>query len=461
MNKSKRFKPLPYQKEGVLDIEDCEGRTLLADEMGLGKTMQALWFLKRERIPTWPAIVVCPAAVKYHWEHNAITQIGAKVQVLEGTQPADDFSFDKDAKMIIVNYDILRYWLCQLDVLGPTTIILDECHMIQNPASLRTKATVELCRGVPNVLALSGTPLTNRPSELWPTLNIIWPDAYPSFFTFATEHCKPRKRFGRWEFKGADNLPQLHTKLRRCGMVRRLKVDVLKDLPAKVRHVHPMEIRDREQYDHATTDFKGWLKQNKAGQYARAIRAEQLAKVGYLLRLAAKLKVRSVVDWANKFLHESDEKLVLFGIHQKMIDVLAKRVKGKSVVVTGSVTGRHRQDAVNKFRTDPNCRVFIANIKAAGTGVDGLQDAASTMAFAELWWRPGDLVQAEDRLHRMGQDAPTWINYLVATGTIEEKLCQILQDKQEVFRATLDGGQTPTNDLDVLDQLIAAMETGQ
>lgn len=242
-------------------------------------------------------------------------------------------------------------------------------------------------------------------------------------------------------------------------MVRRRKEDVLHDLPSKVRRVVPMGITDRGQYDRASGDFLNWLKEEHGAHRAKAAkRAAAVSRVGYLLRLAAKLKARAVVAWANAWLAEyPDEKLVLFAVHQGMIKVLQKRVAAPHVTVDGGVVGRRRKLAVDTFVKDPKVRVFIGNIKAAGTGVDGLQKVASTLAFCEMWWRPGDHIQAEDRIYRIGQNNTAWVNYLVAGGTIEEDLCRIVQAKQQVIRATLDG-RAVENDVDVWDQLIAILE---
>lgn len=454
---------LPYQREGVRDIEDFDGRALLADDMGLGKTMQALWFLKRKRVPTLPALVVCPASVKYHWEHEAFTHVKMRGQVLEGRTPPKGKMQGVVPPLTIINPDILKQWLPYLRKMGIQTVILDECQMFQNPAAGRTKAAMQLCRDVRNVVALSGTPLTNRPAELWPTLNMIRPDLFPSFFSYAQEYCQPRRAPWGWEYKGAENIPQLHTLLRRNLMIRRLKKDVVKDLPDKVRAVVPMELSRPHEYRHASGDFLGWMKTNYGKIKARrAAKAAAVTRIGYLLRLAAKLKARAVVAWANKFVEEfPDEKLVLFAIHKKMIDVLSRRVNAKSVVVDGNVVKRRRKHAVDQFRQDPDTRIFIGNIKAAGTGVDGLQDVCSNLAFAEMWWRPGDHVQAEDRIHRIGQKGGAWISYLVAGGTIEEDLCRIIQAKQAIIRATLDGETIVEDDLDVWDQLIQLITGNQ
>jgi SWI/SNF-related matrix-associated actin-dependent regulator 1 of chromatin subfamily A len=290
---------------------------------------------------------------------------------------------------------------------------------------------------------------------------MLWPGVFPSFFSYAQKHCKPTRSPWGWEYKGAENIPQLHALLRRTGMVRRLKEDVLKDLPNKIRRVVPMDLADRKEYIEASTNFVGWLRKNYKGKAKRALRAVAVTRIGYLLRLVAKLKCRAVVDWANAFLAEyPNEKLVLFAIHKKMIGVLQRRVAAHSVTVDGGVVGRRRKIAVDQFKRDPKIRVFIGNIKAAGTGVDGLQSVCSNMAFAELWWRPGDHIQAEDRLYRIGQGGHVFINYLVAGGTIEEDLCRIIQAKQEIIHATLDGEEYES-DLDVFDQLIEVMEAGQ
>lgn len=452
-----KIKALPYQKEGVWDIEDMEGRALLADDMGLGKTMQALWFIKRQRLPTQPAVVVCPAGVKYNWEAEA-RQLGLSAQVLEGQTPPRGVGFGGKPQLWIINYDIIPYWVDWFKKMGVKALILDECQNIKNPKTNRTKAVKKLSTVVECVVGLSGTPLMNKPAELWPTLNVIRPDLYPSFMTYAVEYCQPTRAPWGWEYKGATNLDKLHVRLRRHVMIRRLKSEVQGQLPKKVRKIVPVGLRDPDQYELARTDFRKWLEKHKKGKVVKATRAEALTQLGYLIRLAAKLKLRNVCNWINHYLEETNEKLVVFAVHRKMIKALRRRTECKSVVIDGSVTGRKRKQAIDQFVHDPDTRVVIGNIQAMGTGTNGLQHAASTMAFAEMCWRPADLTQGEDRLHRIGQEDRTWIYFLVAYNTIEEKLCKIVQKKQTVLRAALDGGKSPENDLDILDQLMEVLK---
>jgi SWI/SNF-related matrix-associated actin-dependent regulator of chromatin subfamily A-like protein 1 len=308
---------------------------------------------------------------------------------------------------------------------------------------------------VPHILALSGTPLVNRPIELFPTLNILRPSKFPSRFAFGLKFCGARRGRWGWEYKGATNTKGLHELLTTTLMVRRRKADVLKELPAKVRQVVPVDIRDRSEYLRAENDFIAWLRKQDPNAAIRAKRAEAVTKAGYLLRLAAKLKCRAVYGWINEWLMDSDEKLVVFAVHRKMVEALHRNVFAKSVVVDGSVSGRDRQHAVDQFQNDRKTRVLIGNVTAAGVGLN--LTAASTVAFAELPWQPGAVTQAEDRCHRIGQTGSVLCHYLVARYTIEEKRAAIIQKKQDVLSAVLDGGRVE-GDLDVFDDFLETLK---
>ena len=446
-----------FQRQTVRAVEAFEGRAALVLDPGLGKTICTLSFLARNP-HALPAVVVCPAAVKYVWEHEAITHAGRRVVVCEGQSPPERNMLPGGADIYVVNYDILKYWVNFLRQVNPQTIIYDECQALINRGSKRTKAARKLAAEAPHVLALSGTPLMNRPAELWPTLNIVRPDLYPSFWGFAQEFCKPTKRPWGWEYKGATNLDVLHRSLLTNLMIRHRKADVLQGLPAKMREVVPCPLKGEaeEEYRKASLDFLTWLRQQDTTKFVSAKKAAAMTQIGYLLRLVAKLKFRQVAEWANAFLEDSDEKLVLFAYHKKMIQALQRRVAGKAVVIDGSVTGRARAAAVAQFQKDASTRVAICQLHAAGVGIT--LTAASTVAFTEVWWRPSDHLQAADRCHRIGQDQTVWEHWLVAPNTIEEKLCRVLEEKQGVLSAVMDGGEQ-TSDLDVFSRLMQVVQT--
>lgn len=446
------LKPFEYQKQDALAIERFGGRCLLAHDMGLGKTALALLWLKRNP-DIRPVIVVCPASLKWNWEREASVHFGMLSEVLSGMKPS--IGEMPLSQLIIINYDILKPWLPFLKSINPQVVILDESHMLGSQKTLRTKCVRQLCRDVPHILALSGTPLTNRPSELWPTLNIIQPARFPSYWTFAQQFCDPKLTPWGWDFSGASRLGELHTKLLKTCMIRRLKSEVLTELPAKRRSVVPMEMDNRREYNAAVKDFYSWLAAQSVAKANKAKNAEALVKVGYLKRLIAELKIKPVMEWIDSFLEESGEKIVLAAVHKKTIDALEHRYKGQSVTIDGSVTGKDRQRAVDAFQKSPKMRVFIGNIKAAGVGIT--LTAASTGAFVELGWTPGEHVQMEDRLHRLTQrNAVVW-HYLIAKDSLEEKLCALIQQKMSVLDHVLDG-KTNGESLDIFDLLLKSLE---
>ncbi len=231
-------------------------------------------------------------------------------------------------------------------------------------------------------------------------------------------------------------------------MIRKRKAEVLKELPDKMRQVVPVHIKDWHEYKRASEGFLDWLHAQDPAAAERASNAVSLTKIGHLLQLSAKLKLRSVVEWINNFLQNTDEKIVVFAEHKKMVRALKRRIEEPALVIDGSVSPKDRKGIVNQFQTQ-NHRVLIGS-KAAGVGIT--LTAASTVVFTELWWRPGDHTQAEDRCHRIGAHKTVWCYYLVAKNTLEEKLCKILQEKQKVLSAVLDGGPTDES-LDVFNLL--------
>ncbi len=445
-------KLFPYQIECLQEINDFNGRCLCSLEPGLGKTLISLWWIAEKPEQRLPAIVVCPLSVKWHWEREAKEKCGMEeVLVLEGRKPTGE----KLEQLTILNFDILTGRLIELMKLKPKTIIIDETHNIANQTK-RTRAVRALCTGVPYVLALSGTPLVNRPIELLNTLQILRPDVpeFRSKIIYGDRFCGRFLSYWGWDYKGATNTDELNKLLLSTCMSRRRKIDVLPDLPPKIRDVVALPLSNHKEYDKASNDFLGWLRKENPSRVKKAAKAEALTKVSYLLQLAARLKLKSAVEWINDLL-AGGEKVVVFATHKKMISALSRRLNCESVIIDGSVTGADRQRAVDRFQTDPKVRAAICNIVAGGTGIT--LTAASTVVFVELDWRPGVHLQAEDRPHRIGQTGPVWIHYLVAHGTIEEKLCSVLQAKQRVLNAVLDGGNSE-NDLTVFDLLMKELK---
>ncbi len=448
----------PYQEKGVRRmVHRYEGRCLNADEMGLGKSIQALvaglyagWF---------PHLIICPAHLKKNWQREVKKHIGMNAHILYGRTPETD----RDArrallkkKILIINYDILEGWFNFLCDYNPMLVTIDECHYMANKDSKRTSMVTDFCVDIPYIFALSGTAITQRPSELYATLHILRPDIYNSWFAYGIEYCKPTRERGRLEFKGAKNLDKLHEELKENVMVRRRKKDVLPDLPKKARFVVPVEISNRKEYERAENDFLGWLYAKHKNKLIGAAKAEGLVKRGYLRRLVGQLKMQAILEWLDDYMAETDGKVIVFTWHTDILHTIFDRYKNMAVYINGERTHKQRDVAEQTFQTDDRCRMLVGQIKACGTGLN--LTAASTTVAVELAWKPADHSQGEARIDRIGQTLPTSHYYLIGENTVEEDICQLIQKKQKIVDEVLDG-EAQAEDMDAFyDELVRALK---
>lgn len=434
----------PFQEEGVQQIYRFGGRALLADDQGLGKTIQALAWLKRIS-KCRPAIVVTPASMKYTWQMEA-ARFGIRAEVLDGVRPHPLMG-----GVFVLNYSILNAWLDSILELDPQVVILDEIQALKNPEALRTKSSKKLVEGARSVVGLSGTPLLNRPIELWSILGLIRPKLFPSQKKYAWKYCKPRYTRWGWKFDGATRTGQLGRILRRACMIRRVKKDVLSELPEKSRQIVVGKLTRYREYQQAESDFLVWLRKTHGSRVTKAKKSQALVKVGYLLRLVAELKISWVKQWIKDFFEiHVGKKLVALTSHRLVIDEL-KKAFPSVVVLDGRIVGRKRDQAVMAFQKNRKINLFVGNTKAAGVGIT--LTAAHHLVFLDFPWTPGDLLQGEDRVHRIGQEHQVLIYYLVALDTIEEKLIKILRSKARVLREILDGEDTNTS-LEIFQDLL-------
>ena len=435
----------PFQEEGVRWLELHRGRGLIADDMGLGKTVQALVWLKSHP-EALPAVVVCPASIKLNWAREAKRWIGAVPVILSGKKKKlieihNEDEVQGSPRIIIINYDILEHWWTDIrSRFKPGSVIVDEAHYIKSSTTHRTKAVKQLCKGIKYVIALSGTPIMNRPAEIYEAIKLVCPGLFPKKWDFLKRYCGLRNNGFGWEYKGATHTDELHKKLTGTCMIRRKKEDVLPDLPAKTRTVLPLELDNAEEYKTAEQDFGSWLADR--GEKEKAVTV--LGQLEALKQLAVEGKIKQAIKWIGDFL-ESGEQLVVFCHHQKTVKRLSTAFGSQGVVVDGSTPERQRQAHIDAFQGEPGVRLFIGTLAA----IEGITlTAASNVAFLELWWSPGQHSQAEDRVHRIGQEAQSiGAYYLIAAGTVEEKIARLLDRKQKVVTGVLDGEEVAEDNL--------------
>lgn len=423
----------PFQREGIAFIENKNGRCLIADEMGLGKTIQALAWLQLHP-ELRPVVIVVPASLKLNWEKEIFAWMDKhRVQILYGTKADMNITGD----IIIMNYDILSAWLDPLRQIKPQVLIADECHLFKNNKAQRTKAVKQLGKHIPHIICLSGTPIINRPIEIFNAIKLIDPTVVKSYWQYGHRYCGARHNGFGWDFNGATNTEELHQILTNSIMIRRLKEDVLPELPEKTHCFIPIELENKAEYKFAERNFILWLNDLKGAEAAeRASNAQALAEVEALKQLAVKGKLRLCIEWIRNVLI-TENKLVVFATHKFVIAALMEEFGKIAVKIDGSVSAANRQKAVDKFQTNSEVRLFVGNLKAAGVGIT--LTAASKVAILEWPWTPGELAQAPDRLHRIGQKNKVFVYYLMANGTIEEKIALLLDKKRKVLDAVLDG----------------------
>lgn len=437
-----KMKLFPFQKLGVSFIEARNGRALIGDEMGLGKTAQALAWLQLHP-KRRPAIIVVPASLKLNWEREALMWMpNPNVQILNGQK--DDLPITGD--IIIINYDILPYWKNKLRNTQPQVLIVDEFHLIKNNRANRTKAIKILARHIPHVIGLSGTPIINRPREVDNIVRMIDNTILPPFWNCAHKFYGARHNGFGWDFNGATNIKEFHELLTSTVMLRRKKEDVLPELPPKIRTILPIELDNQKEYNRAETHFLKWLQENKGTEVAkRAQHIEALARIEALKQLTIKGKMKQAIKWIGNFL-DTNGKLITFCTHIATVDKLMNTFNKIAVRVDGKVTGMKRDKAIQVFQSDNKMRLFVGNIKAAGIGIN--LTAAASVAFLELGWSPGEHDQAEGRPDRIGQKAQCInIYYLIAAGTIEERIAKLIDKKRKVTNQVLDGAETEDSSL--------------
>jgi len=424
----------PFQTAGVRFAEELGGRVLIADEMGLGKTIQALAWLQHHP-EVRPAIIIVPNCVKENWRRETIKWVSSNNKTVVVNGGKDFVSGD----ITILNYDIVKKHKDAILKLKPKCVILDESHYIKNYKAQRTQAILEICKGSEHIFALSGTPMLNRPIELWTIANMIAPNTFNNWRAYVDRYCNAFQDRYALNVNGSSNLSELQEKLRQTMMIRRLKVDVLTELPEKMRETVFMNVSPKEWsvYRDLESNFVNWLRENlKDGESLDdKLSAEALVKIGKLRKTVAEIKMRSAKEWVNNYIETSSGKLVLFCHHINTIDAM-KEAFPDILTISGKDSAEDRQASVDAFQNDDSKRLIVLTFGAGGVGITLTK--AQDVAFLELAWRPADLSQAEDRIHRIGQEGQVTVWYLLVPESIDESMMEMINEKMKVSAMVLD-----------------------
>jgi SNF2 family DNA or RNA helicase len=321
----------------------------------------------------------------------------------------------------------------ELGRLKPKALVVDESHYCKNPQAKRTQAVRRLANSVvPGGLrlALTGTPVLNHAEELVSQLRVIG----------RLEDFGSGARFAK-QFQGPLTEERLHWHLRRRCFVRRLKSEVLPQLPAKRQVVVPVSLDNEREYRLAERDVVEWLRQQPhdlgelEARIAATLRAERLAQLGALQRLAARGKLNAALAWIHDFL-ASGEPLVVFARHREVQEAVIERFP-EALHILGRDKLEDREAAVQAFQDPNGPQLIVGATRVAGQGITLTR--ASNVAFLELEWTPALHDQAEDRCHRIGQHDAVTAWYVLAAGTIDETMARLVERKRGHVSAVTDG----------------------
>lgn len=466
-----------HQRDGIaylmtLGWQDARLRGgILADDMGLGKTIQAICAADA-RFPKGRILIVCPASLKSNWEREIEKWLGPEdIQILSGR--SDVLT---DARWVIVNYDILSVYVDVLRAAQFSLVIADEAHNLKNEETQRSIAFAgraarranpakgrEAQEAIPGVIEtceqswlLTGTPMMNRPKELFSLLKIINHPLSSDRWRFMTRYCAGRSSAYGTNFNGAANLGELSAKMASCYL-KRLKTEVL-NLPPKIRgpHVVDLSLAELSAYHAAVDAMLGRLTDGEQDEAGEPREACVLAELNALKLQTARAKIPATVELAEEIVDEG-RKVVIFSGYLEVLDALQEKFGAACVRIDGSVSPAKRQAIVDSFQKDPKVQVFLGQIEAAGVGLT--LTAAQDVIINDLPWTPAILLQAEDRTYRIGQTGTVNVRHMEAHGTFDARLREVLDAKSEIINAFETGADAASKArLSVVKQVLKAIK---
>ncbi len=445
--------PYQYQLEGVRYALDHK-RCIFGDQPGLGKTLQAICtVVKAHREAkiygeSFPVLVICPAALKVNWQREFKKFAGVNAVILDDKNRSSWEKFwelkkpDGEAlcPVFITNYESLKKFFvtCVKEHSRKTlrsivfdervrlfkSVIIDESHKCKSSKTQQSKYVEGICKGKRWVFALTGTPVVNNNTDLIQQLKILGRlDDFGGYKQFVSRYCDGPKQ--------SSNLRELNYRLWMCCFFRREKAKVLTQLPDKMRQYITCDITNRKEYDDAENDVIKYLRQYKNAsddRVARAMRGQVMVKMGILKQIAARGKIKAVSEFIHDVI-DGGEKLIMFAYLKEVVEALKKEFPD-AVTVTGSDDIKAKQNAVDRFQNDPECKLIILNYKSGGTGLT--LTAASRVGFIEFPWTYSDCEQAEDRAHRNGQKNAVNCYYFLGDKTIDRYMYNVIQTKKDI-----------------------------
>jgi SNF2 family DNA or RNA helicase len=445
----------PYQKVGAAFLYKI-GSGLIGDEMGLGKTVQSLAVCEKAKAEK--VLIFAPVAVKWQWAQEIEKFIpDASVVVIEGTKVERRKLWKSEARFYVVNYELLLRDFEEMNYCEWDIIIADEATKISNPQAKQAKAIKKL--RARRRIAMTGTPISNRANEIWNIIDFCQPGILGNYWTFLQRYCLKNQWGGIF---GYQNMDELREKLKRY-MIRRLKYEVLPELPAKIITDIPLELSEEEKtlYKKLKKEILFEIEKNDIAkletpmtiQYTlvKMLRLRQLADSTELLGHNTR---SSKLDTLKELLVEAlddNKKAIVFTQFAEMADILERELSGyKPLKISGKIKEKY-SDIVARFNNNDEHRVLIMT----SAGQFGLNiQRASVIFHYDQEWSLAKMQQREGRSHRIGQERSVQIINLLARGTVDYYVKKVLHAKMDLSNQML--GDTPIG----MDQIQEMLKYG-
>lgn len=477
----------PFQEVGCEFVDATGGRALVGYEMGLGKTIIALAYAQKNNLRT---VVICPASLKPNWAREIFKCTGKRATVYAGAEPTQyDLvtGLTKPPQYAIINYDIMGrkaeikdtkldqegfvhednqtrfFWVELINMMKPDLVIIDEGHYIKNMDSNRSKA-VRMIKA-PRVLCMTGTPVMNRPGELYPMLSLLAPEQFPAYETFLNQYTN--------DGKTARNVEELRVMLRSI-MIRRLKKDVVAELPPinRIEEYHelsPKALRIYRRVEEGVFEMVSEL--NARGHSVEMGITNILAQITRLKMVCAIDKAERAADLASELYDQTDEseprkvlifsqyKAVAYAIYRRLADqgALCFVSRGTDSFITAD--NNQRDEMVQQFQSDPSIKYLIVTEKTAKEGHN--ITAAGHVIFNDLFWTPASHEQGEGRAYGRLSDLHSINSYYLITDmdgdSIEEWIWELLAKKMAMINEVVEGVEG-SRDSSIAMELIQRMK---
>lgn len=422
--------PLGHQKEAIQKLLENK-KFILADDMGLGKTTSTI--IAALESGSKKILIICPATLKINWKREIENYSDRPIYIAE----SKNFSTEHD--FVISNYDILKNFhdpkkkedslilKSEFDL-----VIVDEAHYIKNATAQRTKLINDIVKKTERLWLLTGTPMTSRPMDYFNLLSLVDSPVAKNWLAYAVRYCAGYQfnAGGRkiWNVTGASNLEELRD--RTSGTIlRRLKENVL-DLPDKI--ITPVYLKLKSKaYEDVMGEYYDWYDKNPEESKSLTVQFSKLTKVRQII---ADEKIHQTIEIAENII-EQGKKVIIFCNFTDSLNKIVEHFGKTSVKLDGSMTQHERQYSVDQFQENEKVKVFVGNIRAAGTGIT--LTAGEAAIFNDLSFLPSDHAQAEDRSYRYGQKNNVLVYYPIYENTIEGIIYDILNNKKQVIETVM------------------------